>query len=410
MIEGAKAAATAVVIGLDNFTGLQSARILAARGIPVVGIAADTAHYCARTRVPRQIIRSATAGEPLVEALERLGRRLAAPAFLLPCTDLSVLTVSQYRADLEQHYRFVLPEHGVLVTLMEKASFAQHALDHALPVPPTAVLRTRNDAARAAAELAFPAVVKPSLKGPEWFANTQAKALLVRGPADLLEVYDRVAGWTDALIAQSWVEGSEASLYTSNAYFGRDGSPLAMFVSRKIRQWPIETGQGSLAVEARNDAVVEATLRLYGSVDYRGLGYAEVKRERRTGSYFIIEPNVGRPTGRSAIAERGGVELLLTAYCDALGLPLPVEREQRYGGVKWIYWRRDLQSAAVRMLRRELTPRQWLRSVRGPSVEAVASLRDPLPMIAELGYAAGALARSLARSVARRLRRGQNRH
>ena len=66
-----------------------------------------------------------------------------------------------------------------------------------------------------------------------------------------------------------------------------------------------------------------------------------------TGRLVIIEPNVGRPTGRSAIAEAGGVELVLTAYCDVAGLPLPGAREQRYVGAKWIDLRRDLQAALV---------------------------------------------------------------
>ena len=104
-----------------------------------------------------------------------------------------------------------------------------------------------------------------------------------------------------------------------------------------------------------------------------------MKRDARTGRHFIIEPNIGRPTGRSAIAERGGVELIMTAYRDALGQPLPEARTQRYRGVKWIYLRHDLQASIVAFRRGELSPRGWWRSVRGPKIEAVGSWRDPLP-------------------------------
>ena len=45
----------AIVIGMDNATGLQSARILTARGVPVIGIAKDPDHFCCRTRIsPRR--------------------------------------------------------------------------------------------------------------------------------------------------------------------------------------------------------------------------------------------------------------------------------------------------------------------------------------------------------------------
>ena len=70
--------------------------------------------------------------------------------------------------------------------------------------------------------------------------------------------------------------------------------------------------------QSRDDVVLRETVRLFKSVNYRGLGYVELKRDERSGEYYIMEPNIGRPTGRSAIAEAGGVELLYTMYCDAL--------------------------------------------------------------------------------------------
>jgi hypothetical protein len=95
----------------------------------------------------------------------------------------------------------------------------------------------------------------------------------------------------------------------------------------------------------------------------------------------------------------------MTAYADALGLPLPARRTQAYRGVKWIYWRHDLQAAAIRLRRRELTLGGWLSSVRGPSIEAVGSIRDPLPFILDVAGALGAAVRGLARIVRRRARR-----
>ena len=49
----APASPYAVVVGMDNATatGLQTARILRARGVPVIGIATDPTHWSYRTRV-----------------------------------------------------------------------------------------------------------------------------------------------------------------------------------------------------------------------------------------------------------------------------------------------------------------------------------------------------------------------
>jgi predicted ATP-grasp superfamily ATP-dependent carboligase len=147
--------------------------------------------------------------------------------------------------------------------------------------------------------------------------------------------------------------------------------------------------------------VRSAALDLFGAVGHRGLGYLEMKRDARSGRHVVIEPNVGRPTGRSAIAEAGGVELLYTMYCDATGRPLPAARVQRFVGARWIYWRHDLQAAWHAWRRGRLTLRAWGRSWRGRKVEAVFSWRDPAPFLADLGRSAG----RAARLPARRLRR-----
>jgi D-aspartate ligase len=393
----------AVVVGLDCITGLQSTRIFAARGIPVVGVAADRRHFCARTRLPVAIVRAPLRGEPLVDALVGLGRRLDRPAVLVPCTDAAVLAISAGRERLADRFRFVLPDHADVERLMDKVAFAEHALAAGLPIPPTAVLRSRADAERAAASLVFPAVLKPGMKGATWVAATKAKAIPVDDPAALLAAYDECSAWTDVLIAQSWVPGGEASLFSANVYYDRDSVEQISFVARKLRQWPLDTGTSCLGEEVRNDEVGAVSRALFGSVAYRGLGYVEAKADERTGRLMIIEPNIGRPTGRSAIAEQGGVELLLTAYRDALGEPLPEARVQTYRGAKWIYWRHDLQAALARGRRGELTPIGWWRSIQGPKFEAVFSRTDPVPFAADLVHTAGAVGGALRRRFARAL-------
>jgi D-aspartate ligase len=173
-------------------------------------------------------------------------------------------------------------------------------------------------------------------------------------------------------------------LYSCNCYFDAYSEPLVTFIARKIRQWPPRTGTSCLGEECRNDHVLDASLKLFRSVNYHGLGYVEMKCDDRTGRHYIIEPNIGRPTGRSAIAEAGGVELLYTKYCDKLNLPLPKDREQKYVGAKWMFLRRDIQSALYYWKRGELTLRDWWRSVRGPKKYAVFSWTDPLPFLYDL--------------------------
>src|SRR5262249_12454624 len=340
-----RATAPAVVVGLDCITGLQTARLLAGRGVPVIGIAADPHHFACRTRACARVVAADTDGPALLDALERLAPALPAPGVLVPCSDGAVLALSRGRERALRHYRLVLPDADVVEELVDKVRFLRLAQRIGLPIPRTYLIRDRAGARAAAEGLAYPAVVKPPMKSPAWQRATPAKAFKVGGADELLALHERYGAIAPVLIAQEWIEGGESELYSCNCYYGRQGRALATFVARKLRQWPPETGTSSLGEEVRNDAVLAATLRLFDAVGYRGLGYVELKRDARSGRHVVIEPNVGRPTGRSAIAEAGGVELLYTMYCDAAGLPLPDARVQRYVGARWIYWRHDLQAA-----------------------------------------------------------------
>jgi len=381
----------AIVIGLDCMTGLQTARILARHGVPVIAIAGDPKHPCCRTKVCEKIYFADIQRDDFVTTLENIGPELKQKAVLFPCTDMSVLLISRNRQKLERSYHVVLPEPDVVEMLMDKVSFYSYAQREGLPVPVTFFLSGRADAEESAKKLTFPCILKPPLKTPNWEKHTKAKVYKVSDREEFLALYERCSKWAESLMVQEWVEGPDANLYSCNCYFNSDSEPVVTFIARKLRQWPPEIGTSSLGEECRNDVVLEECIRLFRSVRHYGLGYVEMKRDGRTRKHFIIEPNIGRPTGRSAIAEAGGVDLLYAMYCDTLGWSLPTNLEQKYRGVKWMYLRRDFQSALYYWRRGDLTLGEWLRSWRGQKTDALFSWTDPLPFWVDLRRAIGTL-------------------
>ena len=378
----------AIVIGLDCIQGLQSARILASRGVPVIAVAKSRDYYSCRTNVCEEILFADTGGPGLIDLLTRLGPTFKTKPVLFPCQDKNVLVISRCRQALEPWYQVVLPDPAVVEMMMDKTSFYQYAQEKGFPIPPTFVLRCQKDAQEAAGKLEYPCILKPPYRLRTWSKYTKLKGLVAHSPAEFLAQYEQCRGWAEVLIVQKLIKGGDANHYTCNCYFDRRGEPLVTFTSQKLRQWRPKTGQACLSEEARNDIVAQETVRLFRSVNYCGLGYLEMKRDACSGDYFIIEPNIGRPTGRAAIAEAGGVELLYTMYCDAVGLPLPENRCQKYEGVKWMHLLRDLQAALYHWRRGELTFKAWRQSIRGRKVYAIFSWRDPLPFLAALFRAA----------------------
>jgi len=379
----------AVIVGADDTRGVYAARTLHNHNIPVIGIAKNLHSYGCRTRAYEAIYQANTDSEELIDTLEELASTFNQMAVIVPCLDTSVLTISRHRHRLAAHYHITLPDPNVVEMLTDKAAFYTYAMDAGFPIPKTRVLYSLVDAEKAAQELSFPCILKPSTsKSPRWLQQTNLKAFKATNARELLKFYNYYHQWADALIAQEWIEGSDADLYACHCYFDQNSQPLATFTSRKLRQWPPETGEGSIAEECMAPFVRDETIRLFQSVAFRGLGYLELKFDSRHDRYFIVEPNIGRASGRMAIAEAGGVALLQTMYCDNVGWPLPKNRDQRYGHVKWIHSRRDFQSAFYYWKRGELSLLDWWRSWRGPKVDALFSWRDPGPFIGDLCNAA----------------------
>lgn len=375
----------AIVVGLDDIRGVHAARTLAHQHIPVIGIARDRRSYGCKTWACQRVIQADPRTEQCIEALEELGKTLNNDAVLVPCTDMSVLTLSKHRDRLRDRFLFNFPDHDVLEKLSNKVRFYDFADRVGLPIPKTRKLNSDEDVESAIATLRFPLAVKPpNSKDPEWLEHTHIKAFRANDANELRLIFHQYRHIITPLIVQEWIEGPESNLYACHCYISSEGEVLASFTSRKIRQWPPQTGQACLAEECQNERVREITFELFKKFNFVGLGYVEVKLDQRSGEYLIVEPNVGRVSGRMAIAEAGGVELLHTMYCETLGLSLPEERQQQYRNAKWIFMRQDLQATFSAFRNRQISLRDWYHSLGGPKRYALFSLRDPLPFVSEL--------------------------
>jgi D-aspartate ligase len=378
---------SALVIGLDGITGLQTSRILARRGVRVVGIAADGRHPACRTNTCPRVVVAPTEGDGLLAALDHLAVSERG-ALLFPCTDASVRTLVDAPERLDA-FLAVLPSSEAVDILMDTQRLWEFAASRSLPMTPTRIVHDLADADRAAADLRFPCVVEPSLRHPRWeasgpklrrFADARAWSAAAGG---LLELDP------DLVVRQC--PPDEGRSYSCDFYVSPKGMPILTFVSRTLRRWPPLAGTSSL-VEAVNDlAVRDLALDVVSNLPIIGLGHVEVGRDPATGADHLIRVSAGGPTRQSAIAEAGGVELLYTMYRDAVGAPLPVGRLQRDHAVRWVHLVLDLRSALRHLGTGALTPLDWLRSMRGAKVSPDVDLSDLRPSFSGIARGIGRL-------------------
>jgi predicted ATP-grasp superfamily ATP-dependent carboligase len=372
--------AAAVVLKLDSITGLQTARILSDYGIPVTGIVDDPSHFCARTNCCEEIIVSSTSEDALLDTLTHLYEKIGV-SVIFPCSDESVSVISRGRERLAGKYRFVLPGDEVLTLFMNKKSFYKFALDRGLSIPATLFPAGESGLDEIAEKFRPPYVVKPAVRSDGWTDRFRHKVLKLDSVEDLRAVYSACLDAGEEIIVQEWIDGDDSCLCSSIFYYGSGSGRALMFTSRKLRQWRTEVGDACLAEEWRDDETVKLTEELLAGIKFRGIGSIEFKKDRSTGRYYIIEANIGRPVTRIGLVEKAGVPILYAMYCDALGLPLPPGLEQRYTGAKWISLINDILSSFTYYRKKNLTVREWLRSLRGVKAFAVLSLRDPMPFL-----------------------------
>jgi D-aspartate ligase len=373
-----------VYVGLDSFPALAAIRHLSSKGIPVIGIAQDRKDHNCKTNSVQEIIYTEKSSEELIFALEKLGREFSQKAVLITGEEPNVLVVSRYRERIEKYYHIIMPEKDVVETLVDKILFIEYAQRMGLPIPRSYIIKNENEIDCAGDEITYPAILKPTIRSPKWVERTKKKAFKVESKAELIKYYNEYKEFGSGFIIQEWIEGPDTNHFTCNLYFSKQSELLVTFVSKKIRQWPPETGQGSIGIEAKNDIVLNETVNLFRDLNWKGLGYLDMKYDNRLGKFLIVEPNVLRPTGRSTTAEAGGVELIYTMYCDAAGLPLPDNRVQNYGDAKWVHLRRDFQAFLYHRKRGELTFKEWRNSLKGKKSHSLFSLKDPLPFIFDI--------------------------
>ena len=371
----------AVIIKLDSITGLQTSRILAQYGIPVIGIADDPDNFCCRTNSCKQVLTTDTSNEELISTLIKLGKILGGKSVLFPCSDDSVLAVSIHREELKDYYEFVISDHETIDLLMDKVKLYQYLERSGFSIPPTFFVSSKSDLKEIANNVAYPCIVKPPRPTQTWFKYFEYKILKVLKPEELYAICDNCLRANDIFIIQEWIDGPDSNIYQYYYYFDKNHKPIINYTSRKLRQWPIELGEASLVENCLNDPVPRESIDIYSRNRFKGIISLEIKMDEKGARHYIIESDVGRPNTSIGQVEASGVPILYTMYCDALDLPLPPYTAPKQTSAKWISFGRDLLASRAYYIRGELTFKDWLNSFRGVNTFAVLSIRDPIPAI-----------------------------
>jgi predicted ATP-grasp superfamily ATP-dependent carboligase len=223
------------------------------------------------------------------------------------------------------------------------------------------------------------------------------KALKVFGPQQLVGQCGTLISLKSTFMIQEIVPGPDENLITFLGYVSHDGQVLAGCVRKKLRQFPPGFGYCCLTESVNDPEIFDLSVKLLRSLDYRGIGCVEFKRDPRDGKPKLIEINT-RAVRTSMLAIAAGVDFPRIAYQDCVR---PGTVEPALGGkvpVRWVHLRDEIWAASRLILHGELSFIEWVKGFLGkPIVVAEFSWDDMWPGILCWAQAPGQLVKLLFR-------------
>jgi D-aspartate ligase len=374
-------AAGALVVGGD-YQGLGIVRSLGRRGVPVCVV--DDERSIARfSRFTTHAVRVDSLRDQrwTVDAVLQVADRLGLDGWVLyPTREETVAAFSRHRPRLLTRFRVPTPGWASVQWAWDKRKTYALAEQLGIPVPRTWYPQRLDDLQ--SVDATPPLVVKPAIKEHFLYA-TKAKAWKASTRAELAARFQQAAALTGPgeVMVQELVPGDGEQQFAYCAFF-KEGSAVASMVARRRRQHPPEFGRASTLAETTELPLLETlSQRFLEAIGYYGLVELEYKLDCRDGRYKLLDVNA-RTWGYHTLGQRAGVDFPYLLFADQLGERIEPSRAR--AGVRWIRLVTDLPTGLRELLRGQLGWRAYWRSVLGFDVEAVFSLDDPLPGLAEL--------------------------
>lgn len=381
-VYSSKGTVGAVVVGGD-YQGLGIVRSLGRQGIPVC-IVDDELSISRYSRYSTKFVKVADLRDERtsVDTLLKIGRQLGLDGWVLyPTREELVAAFSRNRDELSELFRVPTPEWESVRWAWDKRNTYRLAGELGIPIPATHYPRNVEQLSELEG-FAPPFAIKPAIKEHFLYA-TKAKAWCANSHSELKDLFEKASELVNPgeIMVQEIIPGGGTQQFAYCAFF-RNGQAVGKMVAQRRRQHPLQFGRASTYVQTVDVPILEEfSERFLRKIDYYGLVEVEYKLDPRDGQYKLLDVNA-RTWGYHSLGESAGVDFSYMQYADQLGIPLAACKAKP--GVGWMRTTTDIPAALCALAAKDIDFRSYLRSLSTCSADAVFSLEDPLPGLAEI--------------------------
>jgi predicted ATP-grasp superfamily ATP-dependent carboligase len=345
---------------------------------------ASRSRYCrGGVSVPSPFMNERGFVEAVAEAVLRLGIDL-----VIPMTDISSAVLSEHREGMGTSARVAVADRAAFWRASDKNALLAMAATIGVPTP---VVRAIEQIAecRALEDLPLPCVIKPSRSLVRASGGWQRTAVLRAWTLDEVRRAFREVPWLQhPSTIQRFVEGEGIGVFALCDH----GCPRLMFQHRRLREKPPMGGVSVLREAVPLDPdVSDYAARLLHALRWHGVAMVEFKRERSSGTAYLMELNA-RFWGSLQLAVDAGVDFPVEAVRLWMGKPVSPQGAYRTGvRSRWLLG--DLDYLIMRLSGTQPVPADapslWALAIdffnvfRRDTRCEVESWRDPGPFLHE---------------------------
>jgi predicted ATP-grasp superfamily ATP-dependent carboligase len=230
---------------------------------------------------------------------------------VLPMEEETLLLLARHREEFAPMARLPIPPYETIVKVRDKGWLLQQAAQQGIPIPRTVWVKNLAELATIKEIIPPPWVIKPRVSSGSF------GIAYVEHEEDLPGAYRKVHSQFPFPLIQERLPW-EGEAFGCSALLDRGSRVKALFVHRRLREYPITGGPSTLRESVRHPQIEELGIRLLQSLTWHGVAMVEFKVDPRDSEPKLMELNP-RFWGSLALAIHAGVDFPYLLYQMAMG-------------------------------------------------------------------------------------------
>jgi predicted ATP-grasp superfamily ATP-dependent carboligase len=255
---------------------------------------------------------------------------------IIPTSDWFVTFLTEHSQQLEENYKFIIPNAELSEILIDKAKETV-VVGNVIPIPKT--VQEINNSQQLLDELSLPIIIKPR---SHKHMVLGAKNIIIETEKQLQQFFEKFDSVLSSVIAQEIIQGKDSQQWVCNCFFDEKSNITQAFTFNRLRLSPSHYGVTSYAVSEHNQAVIDLSAQLGKALKYTGPAMVEFKQDPVDDIYKYIEinPRLGMCNFFDTSC---GINNAFATYQLATQQALP-EKQSMKSGVMFVSFYEDLFS------------------------------------------------------------------